>query len=392
MKICLEKSGSQIYDRIVFCLARAFQELGHECAYTVPGYSGDLVVYVSEINRCDLVVVSHVHGFLSKRVGTLYAYELITTKLFFVHHDAPAYSPSYDIGELVEKLLSFQRVKRAIHFCIEDRDVDDFNRLGINSYPINHISTLIYDSSNINGLKKNCQVAFVGHALPPDCTPMPIHFGDGYEQVYYQSYLNRISDFTYSIKNDFDRSALSGNEQVDDINRIANRMLFIMKTSLYSLLQRGYVLSQLEANNICIYGGDPGAGDGGARLIKNNRGCVKYYPHNYDISAVAAIYASTWININVTSMQFDSAVVNRVLDCISVGGFVLTDNKSTLSRITTVASDVSYSNLDELNAKIQKMIDPVNMDYYNEIKRQFMYDVSVNCSPNVVVRYMLSYL
>jgi hypothetical protein len=71
---------------------------------------------------------------------------------------------------------------------------------------------------------------------------------------------------------------------------------------------------------------------------------------------------------------------------------MLTDSKSALKNITSVSDDISYGNLDELNARIEYYLDPINILRYNNIKMQLMHDVSVNCSPNVVARRILSYV
>jgi spore maturation protein CgeB len=70
------------------------------------------------------------------------------------------------------------------------------------------------------------------------------------------------------------------------------------------------------------------------------------------VAASAAVYRSSLISLNITALQFDQAVSNRVLDVAAAGGFPLTDWKEELGAITAVAEAISFRNLEELHHKI----------------------------------------
>ena len=76
------------------------------------------------------------------------------------------------------------------------------------------------------------------------------------------------------------------------------------------------------------------------------------------MAASAAIYRSSLISLNITALQFDQAVSNRVLDVAAAGGFPLTDWKGELGALTGVAEAISYRSLEELRHK---------MDYYGHL-------------------------
>lgn len=390
MKICFEKSGTEIYDRIVFSLAKGFGEHGHECVYTEATYQGDVQAYIDQINQCELVIISHIHGFLSRKSGERYLYEFVKVKLAFIHHDAPSYSPTFNLAEIYEKLVSFQRTPSAIHFSIERDDVDALKAIGVTCYPINHINSIgvLADENQ----RPSRSIAFVGHVFPPEAVNLPIDFGTRNDHCFLECYKERLADATYSVKGDFERRSDSKNTYSSPLEHFALRVLFVMRASSYSLIQRGELIGGLDIPDIHIFGGDPSARglQEGSRKIQSKN--IRYHPHVYRNDAVAKIFSSAAININITSMQFDTAVVNRVLDCVGSGGFILTDRKSSLTDITSVAEEISFSSATELSEKLSYFLDPVNQRAYREIKKQVLTDINEKCSAESVAMEILAHL
>ena len=64
------------------------------------------------------------------------------------------------------------------------------------------------------------------------------------------------------------------------------------------------------------------------------------------------IYQNSRINLNISSLQFDTAVNNRVIDIASSGGFVLTDKRSDLYDFIPFHSEISFETPEEMNDKI----------------------------------------
>ena len=94
--------------------------------------------------------------------------------------------------------------------------------------------------------------------------------------------------------------------------------------------------------DVDVIGGDASYLDNltGTRQLEHP-GVHLHAPNHKDTNR---IYAESKININITSIQFDSAIVNRVIDIAAVGGFVLTDWKEDLKEITSVYELISYLN------------------------------------------------
>ena len=64
-------------------------------------------------------------------------------------------------------------------------------------------------------------------------------------------------------------------------------------------------------------------------------------------------YRSTAVNVNTTSLQMKTAVNQRVFDCPAAGGFLITDNQSSLNEMFDVEKEVvTYDSLDELKDKV----------------------------------------
>lgn len=104
--------------------------------------------------------------------------------------------------------------------------------------------------------------------------------------------------------------------------------------------------------NLAIVGGDPGYLSGLSAERKIESETITYYPPVVEYASTQNLYANCKINLNITSIQFDDAVVNRVIDVASVGGFILTDWKPDLCKLTSVSEQISYRSIEELNRKI----------------------------------------
>jgi len=68
--------------------------------------------------------------------------------------------------------------------------------------------------------------------------------------------------------------------------------------------------------------------------------------------ALPLLYAGTRINLNVTSLQLEQAVNNRIFDVGAAGGFLLTDYRDDLRLIFPHYREISFGSIPELNEKI----------------------------------------
>jgi spore maturation protein CgeB len=106
--------------------------------------------------------------------------------------------------------------------------------------------------------------------------------------------------------------------------------------------QRRLMAERFEPYGIEVRG-DPGwAGTGCATA-----GYLDYF------GELAAFYARTAINLNITSLQMRSAVNQRVFDCPATGGFLITDAQSDIAELFDEDEVVLYEALEELEEKVR---------------------------------------
>ena len=283
------------------------------------------------------------------------------------------------------KLDAFLRVReRSVHFTIEQSDADDFKRLGLTAHTVSHMNTL--GSVEVDRAPACVRdLAFIGHAVPPIWSPVP--FGAERDADYFQSYLARVKRLDHRIKEDF--GAPAGVATAADI---AAKMQYVQHVHLYSQPHRGAVLEKIGGHGLHIYGGDPSwiHGIDQSRFLSNPN--ITYYPPVFEVAQVVELFSTTRININVTSLQFDSAVINRVMDCAAAGGFMLTDRKEQLYSLTSVADEISYGTIEELTEKIDYFMSPEHEGRRVEIGRQLRQELGERCSVERCAENMLSKL
>ena len=121
-----------------------------------------------------------------------------------------------------------------------------------------------------------------------------------------------------------------------------------------------------------------------------NNANITYHKPVFERDQVIDIFSTSKINVNITSLQFDTAVINRVMDCAAAGGFILTDRKDQLYELTSVADEISYRTIDELNYKIDYFMQPEHQKYREEIRRQLRRELEARCVVDNIVEYMIS--
>ncbi|PKM82361.1 MAG: hypothetical protein CVU89_04995 [Firmicutes bacterium HGW-Firmicutes-14] len=78
----------------------------------------------------------------------------------------------------------------------------------------------------------------------------------------------------------------------------------------------------------------------------NFHGRVDYF------SELPRIYAESRINLNITSLQLEKALNNRIFDIGAAGGFMLTDYREDLKEVFPDYEHITYHSIDDLNDKI----------------------------------------
>ena len=74
--------------------------------------------------------------------------------------------------------------------------------------------------------------------------------------------------------------------------------------------------------------------------------------------------------MNISSLQFDTAVNNRIFDVVLSGGFILTDRRKDLYDICAFADEISFETPEEMNEKISYFSTSENNKKYLELKNE----------------------
>ena len=386
MKIALERSTNKIYDRIVIELARGFEKFGHQCTLIIPENITNLDSLLQVYNDNDFALITNSTGLLSIKRENDFIFELIQPNLIFLHHDAPFSSP--DLNIIKEKISAFKRIRcKSIHLTIEQSDLEDFHKIDIPSYLTNHISTLGATLPTKQKLDFSRNIAFLGHVIPS--TSAFIQFGDSNDLEFFNSYENRFHNMNHLIKSDFNN--LSTNNNFDSLSDyVSYKAQYIQYVNFYTMFFRGKVIESITSQEVDIYGGDPSwlHGQKQSRFLSGNN--IRYHAPLFEPNQVCEMFSNTRVNLNITSLQFDSAVINRIADCASAGGFILTDRKKQLNDLTSVADEISFSNTEEMLQKISFHSNPENYQFTNEITNQLSTDLSINCSIEATIEKILN--
>jgi hypothetical protein len=385
LKIAIEGSKTPIYRRMIKALANSFTRKQHRPIIMEPDSASPLE-FVNAINalKPDLVIVSNLFGWLSAYSSGLqkFLYELLTCPIVFLHYDN-ILGPLEDWQEIERRLQTLVHMSgRARHFCIDDNNSADFHRLSIwNSHKIHHATE--FDLIDNKG-KYRYDVSFVGHLLPEYIFLKNRDTHSPLGERVFSAYRSRLERLDYRIEEDAvsfaDLSVPSGRPVIDWLTAKQIYRARINRTSLYF---RGNIIADIANNfDIAVIGGDPS--------YINNKICTRQLTHprihlhtpDKNHKGTDRIYAESRININITSIQFDSAIVNRVLDVAATGGFLLTDWKDDLKEITSVYELISYRTIAELKDKIDYFLSheterlEIAAQLHHDVKQKRTYDLA----------------
>lgn len=392
-KIIIEGSRTPIYRRIINGLAQAIGKKHDQTVILEPDTESPLefVRRINELNP-DLVIVSNLFGLLSTYNSgeQSYVYELLTSPIAFVHYDNPL-GPINDWDEVERRLNTWVSISgRSSHFCIESSNIADLQKLSIQDiHKIFHATE--FDLVDNKG-KYRYDVSFVGHLLPEAIFLNSIDSDNLLDEKVLAAYRKRRGHLDYRIEDDAMSFAdLSVPSRSPVIDWLTAKQIYRARINGSSLFLRGSIISDIADNfDVDVIGGDPSYinNRASARQLEHARVCLHRPNRNHENTD--RIYAESKININITSIQFDSAIVNRVLDVAAAGGFLLTDWKDGLREITSVHELISYRSIDELKNKIDYYLThdaerlEIAAQLHQDVKQKRTYDLAAEIILGVV--------
>jgi hypothetical protein len=387
MHLVLEQSLTPIYQRLIAGLSRALVRAGHRVSLLDPTdfIAGSFTGFpdgppdgsppgsltrlalgrVNEVGlrRCllmdrldrleadALIIVSPISllaGFDLER-GT-FIYEQVSTPLVFLHYeDCLGTHPS---RQRIEAALgSFIAIAgRSHHFCLEPRNGQELGQLGLATSPLLAIGEGPYEPPAGAPLRRD--VCFIGHVHPGfDWNDQPPELAKELQA----ELRRRLQQFDHPLE----PATLAYAQRccgpgASALQQLAAKAYYRSLVHCHSLQFRGEVLQGLGERHLDLYGPEAERlcanwpAPNPAPAVGQRRG----HGETTSVAASAAVYRSSLISLNITALQFDQAVSNRVLDVAAAGGFPLTDWKAELGAITAVAEAISYRSLEELRHKI----------------------------------------
>lgn len=383
----IEESLTPILQRINVQIVGELSRRGHQVIMVPAATARDRSAYIDYVAEAepDYFIIANPFGYMCgfNPAEMRYLFEIIETSLIFIHHENLC-ANARSIEDAATLLTSYQRVsRRAHHFCIEHQNYIDLRRLGIeNAHPAVHCTEFTQVRGSVDDTDQNIDLSFVGHVL--DGNLHKPGFQASFPHVMLQDYYGRLTDFSRQFEPSAVQFASAYAEAAEssvkpNLEAGAKYFYHSLANSL-TLLFRGDVIRGIGDREIHIVGGDPNYLKGSAAIRMIEKPSIHYHKPTKAGAETALVYARSKISLNITSLQFDRSVINRVLDIGACGGFPLTDWKQDLDKVTCVATEISYRSIEELNHKIDYYLHPDHAREKAEIALAFQTDVFSKCT------------
>lgn len=390
LKIVIENSAIPIYKRIIDCLASTLRERSHQVSIEDPEQHSTTEAYINSqiAKEHDYTLITTPYSRTTTYIEALdaFGFELLPHGLIFLHHDNWLARPGYEYDLLVKLLSAYQKTsQRSYHFCIESSNCDDLKQLGVaDAFPIRHASEFNLRPGDLDA---EFGTSFVGHVLG-----LPVQLDNpAISHRVQRDYWSRVCDLSYSIAASAREFMVQNSNNAQNQNEIlAVKAAYMSLVHYFSVIMRGDILQRIGGQSVTIFGGDPAylSGSNMSRQMEGSH--FFYHPPTPFPTLTAEVYNKSLININITPLQFDTCVINRVIDIGAAGGFPLTDWKEDLATLTSVHKEISYRSPEELQEKIAYYSHPEHQKERLEICNTLHREIHTNNTYGHVVDEILS--
>lgn len=383
MRFIIESSKTPIYNRIVLAIINALQEHGHEVLFinAEKFEPDDFINCINQIS-IDYYIVTNDNNYINKKKSDENGFLIdeILHKIIYIHHDSSFCKPG-TLNEIDEYLLSLIKSKdRIFHFFIEKSNILQFNKLGIdNCYHILHASEF---SRDFIESEYAFGVSFVGHLM----SGLRAYPTESLLVNHHMMYLAwaRLSNSSFEIQPEIERLAEDWHTY-HHVNEKIFRSLSVFQLLMHEVTKlssayRGELLSTINNQHLHIIGGDLSYGKINNPLLKLNKPNVSYHPATENYGDTRSIYSKTKVSLNISSLQFDTAINNRIIDVVMSGGFIVTDRRNDLLSYSPTSIEIVYDSPEEMNYLIDFYMHPSNHKKYMEIKEQIYSEFSESFS------------
>jgi len=372
MKFIIEASRTPIYHRIALAITKNLLEMGHEVYFieTQDFNNRDFIETINDVN-VDYYITTNDYNFIQKfeANSNKYIFQEIQHKIIFLHHDSSFCGP-----DSIEKIdLKIEALKlcqsRVFHFFIEKSNIQFFNEIGINNcFPIDHASefNIAPNSNQENGH----DISFVGHLMsslsiyPRNSLALEHHMLTlAYQRLSHSSFAIQ-PEIMGLITDDLVRKSFVSKEY----SNLAIFQFLMHEVTKLSMAYRGEIINTISTHSIDVYGGDLSYGKINNPLMKLDKPNIFYHPATSDYNDTAFVYNKSRLSLNISSLQFDSAINNRIIDVVLSGGFILSDNRSDLALVSQHAKFFTFETPEDLQHLIEFHLNPANKHRHLELK------------------------
>lgn len=354
----IEESGTPIYARIAKALGAQLAVAGLSVLVIKPtGFNPQSYLGCVQGLGADAVYVSNAgRNIIQHRLPEqpTHYFEHFAGRMVFVHQDSILSGQTFEEG--LSLLQAWKRTaQRCLHLCIEPSSVQTLRLAGIhNAHLVPHATETPATPPRSEGFEH--AVSFVGHVVP-SVYRQPSG-SSSVDLLVQRLYERRQADLSASLQPDLEHFAATaleglGGHAGNQLFKLAYAMWLRGQLMHQSMQFRGWVFEQAQIEGVEIFGGDPGYLHGLQRSLQIERPHIRYRPAIYEPAALSRIFAASVANVNITSLQFDHAVVNRFHDVFMAGGLCLTDSREGLPALTRHHAELSFASLPELQERLR---------------------------------------
>ena len=381
MKTYIEASRTPIYDRIARALGRALVLLGHEVLLVQPdGFNARSFGDFCETQDAHSVYIASNEGaIINSRVPEreTYFFERFAGKVIFLRQDAILGGDS--MLDAIAKLRAWKRIAaRSTHLCIERNNIDDLHSLGMTARLVPHATEVTATEPVTDGFEFNA--SFIGHVIPfgyqtGPTTPTALRVC---EQALQARREHMDAPLEATLRGH--AAVLDGLGLADDnaLLRIATTHWFRSQLTTHTLPFRGWLLENADIPSLDIVGGDPAYIHKVDRRLTLQKPGITTHAAVYDTERLKQIFNRSRVSLNITSLQFDDAVVNRFHDATMAGGLCLMDRRPGLPDLTSEHAQISYNDAAELAERVRYFTDPARASERASLVRKIQAEVVQN--------------
>ena len=397
--VYIELSPTPIYRRIALALGAELTRRGLTVLAVKPeGFnSSTFGQFVAQQGGAGTAYISTAasNAIQQREPGTgRYYFESFPGRLVFLHQDAIL--GGLDLLAGIAKLQAWQRVAgRTAHLCIEADNIADLASVGIdNARLVPHASEFVAVAPIEDDFDYGA--AFVGHAVPSHAYPIGTDSArlravlEDAVRVRSEDFASPLEPRVKAVAGQAVEGLGSANDQA--VLRVAHAQWLRNEITGRTLPLRGWVFEQCGIAPLHIFGGDPAYLHGVDRQLQVARPGVHYHPAVYDTTELQRVFNRSVLHVNLSSLQFDHAVVNRFHDVILSGGLCLTDARAGLAELTSLHAEVSYRTVDELRDRALHFARPENARERAALIRSVQQDVLRNSGYPLVAQAVVQAL